>query len=148
MNSIDSNLSAVAGDQCMKTTSSHHHCFMTKITFFFRYAASESFVDNDWRWDSTQRLWHLQLQSWLELRSFWWARIVVELQLFLLQQETQADCLLYMSSDQVSIWKQILLLKLAQTQRTIRLYFHLLSKAAFALRFFFFAVFVFFSFCN
>lgn len=102
MNSIDSNLSAVAGEQCKLSPDAPIGSWFNKSSSTFRHSASESVVDDDWRRDPTERLWHLQLQSRLELRPIRRARIVVELQLLLLQQEVEADCVFQLSSHQVS----------------------------------------------
>lgn len=61
-------------------------------------------MDNNWRRDSTQWLWHLQLQSRSEQRSVRRARLIVELQLLLLQQEAEKDCVLQLSRHQVKIF--------------------------------------------
>lgn len=113
MNSIDSNLSAVAGEQCKDETwkASIQILFISPS---FRHQAPERPVDDDWRGNSAEWLRHLQLQPRLELGSVRRAWLVVELQLLLLQQEAQADRFLHLSRNQVSQTH----LKLALWRRT------------------------------
>lgn len=93
--------------------------FLVKLLFLvpIRHPAPESVVDNTRRRDSAQRLRYLQLQSRSQQRSVWRARIIVELQLLLLQQEIEADRILQLSRNQVSNFSDfflpLLFLKLA-----------------------------------
>lgn len=59
-------------------------------------------VDCCWRRNQLERMWHLQLQSRFELRSFWRARMSLVLQLFLLQQEIEENRIFHQSSYHVS----------------------------------------------
>lgn len=54
------------------------------------------------RWNQSIWMWYLLLQSRFEFRPIWRAGLSLVIQLFLLQQEVEANCFLHMPGDQVS----------------------------------------------